>query len=96
MSSSRFQVFLVFGVAGSVKSMPSGYSLDASSLDRNLSKNTRRYVENTNKKNSSFMIHIPKFILKKCLRPIRYSNLKQFHWLKHDDMEFELKLKGPF
>ena len=24
-----FQVFLVFGVAGSVKSMPSGYSLDA-------------------------------------------------------------------
>ena len=24
-----FQVFLVFGVAGSIKSMPSGYSLDA-------------------------------------------------------------------
>ena len=31
------------------------------------------------------MIPIPKFILKKCLRPIQY-----------DDMEFELKLKGPF
>ena len=40
-----------------------------------------------------FMIPIPKFILKKCLRPI---NLKQFHWLTHDDMEFELSLKGPF
>ena len=24
------------------------------------------------------------------------SNLKQFHWLTHDEMEFELKLKGPF
>ena len=24
------------------------------------------------------------------------SNLKQFHWLTHDDMEFELGLKGPF
>ena len=42
------------------------------------------------------MIPIPKFILKKCLRPIRYFNLKQFHWLTHDDMEFELELKGPF
>ena len=52
-----FQVFLVFGVAGSVKSMPSGYSLDAefnSTSNKlsswNLSKNTERYVENTNKK----------------------------------------------
>ena len=53
-----FQVFLVFGVAGSVKSMQCGYSLDAestSSPDWNLSKNTRRYVENTNTKNSFFL-----------------------------------------
>ena len=42
------------------------------------------------------MIPIPKFILKKCLRPIQYLKLKQFHWLTHDDMEFELELKGPF
>ena len=35
-----------------------------SSLDENLSKNTGRYVENTNKKSSFFMIPIPKFILK--------------------------------
>ena len=51
-----FQVFLVFGVAGPIKSLMSGYSLDAelilhptSSPDQNLSKNTGRYVENTNK-----------------------------------------------
>ena len=44
-----------------------------------------------------FMIPIPKFILKNCLRPIySISNLKQFHWLTHDDMKFELELKGPF
>ena len=42
------------------------------------------------------MIPILKFILKNCLRPIRISNLKQFHWLIHDDMEFELELTGPF
>ena len=24
------------------------------------------------------------------------SNLNPFHWLTHDDMEFELWLKGPF
>ena len=35
------------------------------------------------------VIPIPKFILKKCLRPIGISNLKQFHWLTNDDMEFE-------
>ena len=34
-----------------------------SSPDRNLSKITRRYVENKNKKSSFFMIPIPKFIL---------------------------------
>ena len=42
------------------------------------------------------MLPIPKFILKKCLRPIQYFKFKQFHWLTHDDMEFEPKLKGPF
>ena len=77
-----FQVFLVFGVAGSIKSMQCGYSLmrnqiphPTSSPDWNLSKNTMRYVENTNKKSSFiylFMIPTPKFILKNCLRPIRY------------------------
>ena len=53
-----FQVFLVFGVAGSVKSMQCGYSLDVeqNSASNELSclkfeyKNTGRYVENTNKK----------------------------------------------
>ena len=57
-----FQVFLVFGVEGSIKSMQCGYSLDAesnshptSSPDRNLSKNTGRYVENTNTKSSFFL-----------------------------------------
>ena len=34
-----------------------------SSPDRNLNKNIGRYVENTNKKSSFFMIPIPKFIL---------------------------------
>ena len=42
------------------------------------------------------MIPIPKFILKICLRPIQYFKFKEFHWLKHDDMEFELELKGSF
>ena len=52
-----FQVFLVFGVVGPIKSKPIGYSLDAeliphpmSSLNRNLRKNTGRYVKNMNKK----------------------------------------------
>ena len=47
-----------------------------SSPDRNLSKKTGGYVENTNKKSSIFMIPIPKFILKNCLRPIRYFKFK--------------------
>ena len=47
-----------------------------SSLDRNLSKNTWRYVENTNKKVVFFMIPIPKFMLKNCLRPIQYLKFK--------------------
>ena len=83
--------------------MLSGYSLDVelilhlgSSPDQNLSKSTGRYVKNTNKKSSFFMIPNPKFILKRCLRPIEYLNLKKFHWLTHDDMEFELEIKGPF
>ena len=46
-----------------------------SSPDLNLSKNMGRYVENT-KKVVFFMIPIPKFILKKCLRPIRYFKFK--------------------
>ena len=63
-----FQAFLVFGVVGSIKSMLCGYSLDAelnsasdSSPTRNLSKNTGRYVENTNKKVVFFFLH-PKLI----------------------------------
>ena len=56
-----FHVFLVFGVAGSIKGMQCGYALDVESNshptslpDQNLSKNTMRYVENTNKKSSFF------------------------------------------
>ena len=67
-----------------------------SSPDRNLSKTTGRYVENTNKKSSFFYDTYPQIYIKKCLRPIRYFNLKQFNWLTYDDMEFELELKGPF
>ena len=36
----------------------------------------------------------PQIYIKKDLYGI--SNLKQFHWVTHDDMEFELELKGPF
>ena len=60
-----FQVFLIFGVARSAKSMSSGYSLDEkfnyasmSSLDQNLSKNIGRYVENTNKKVGFFIFFL--------------------------------------
>ena len=42
------------------------------------------------------MIPIPKFILKNCLRPILYFKFKEVSLLTHDDMEFELELKGPF
>ena len=53
-------------VAGSVKSMQCGYSLKAElnstsnelSLSRNLSKTTRRYVKNTNKKNSFLLTNM--------------------------------------
>ena len=58
-----FQVFLFWGVAGSIKSMQCGYSLDAESNSASnelsqsnfLSKNTGRYVENTNTKSSCFL-----------------------------------------
>ena len=57
ISSSPFSGISFWGVVGSIKSMPSGYSLDVeliphptSSPDRNLSKNIGRYVKNTNKK----------------------------------------------
>ena len=66
-----------------------------SSPDQNLSKITWRYVKNTNKK-VFFMIPIPKFILKNCLNLYDISNLNQFHWIIHVDMEFESGLKGPF
>ena len=63
-----FQVFLIFGVAGSIKSMQCGYSLDveSNSTSNELSrlkfdKTTGRYVENTNTK-SSFLILPPKLI----------------------------------
>ena len=63
-----FQVFLVFGVAGSVKSMQCGYSLDEelNSTSNELSHSEfeekhRGYVKNTNKK-SSFFILPPKLI----------------------------------
>ena len=79
-----FQVFLVFGVAGCVKSMLSGYLLDVelimhptSSPDRNLSKNTRRYVENSNKKSSFFNDTYPQIYIKKYLRPIWYFKFKE-------------------
>ena len=43
------------------------------------------------------MIPIPKFILKKCLRPIWYFKFKAISLaITHDVMEFELELKGPF
>ena len=84
---SFFQVFLVFGVAGSVKSMPSGYSLiphPTSSLDRNLGKNTRRYVKNTNKKvvfffssskiNKYYFINLTIILLAHFRRPILSLN----------------------
>ena len=66
-----------------------------SSPNRNLSKNTR-YVENTNKKSSFFYDTYPQIYIKKVYDLYGISNLKQFQWLTHDDMEFELELKGLF
>ena len=80
-----FQVFLGFGVVGTSKVcrvathwIRNLISHPGSSLDQNLSKNTGRYVENTNKKSSFFMIPIPKFILKNCLRGAPFFNFKAF------------------
>ena len=60
-----FQVFLIFWVAGSVKSIPSGTSCTrnlilhpTSSPDRILSKNIERYAENTNKKVNFFLFFL--------------------------------------
>ena len=82
--------------------MQCGYSLDVEfistptrSPNRNLSKNIGIYVKNT-KKNSFFMILIPKFILKNCLRPIQYFNIKAILLANTYAMEFELGPKGPF
>ena len=66
------------------------------SPDQNLSKNTKRYDKNTNKKVVFFMIPIPKFILNNCLRGAAFWILNNFDWLIHDDMEFVLFLEGPF
>ena len=43
-----------------------------------------------------FMIPIPKFILKICLRGAPFLILKHFDWIIHDDMDFILFLEGPF
>ena len=63
-----FQVFLIFGVAGSIKVCSVGIRWmrnqiphPTSSPNRNLSKNTVRYVENTNKKSSFFKWQICQF-----------------------------------
>ena len=79
-----FQVFLGFGVEGSVKSMLSGYSLETelnfSSNELSQSKLQSKYGEICKKYKQTkivfFMIPIPKLILKKCLRPIRYFKFK--------------------
>ena len=72
-----FQVFLVFGVVGYVKKCQVGtrwmrnlISHPTSSLDQNLSKTMGDMSKIQTKKVVFFMIPIPKFILKKCLRPI--------------------------
>jgi len=82
-SSHFFKYFLFLGLQVpskvcrvSTRWMQNLISHPTSSRDRNLSKNTGRYVENTNKNNSFFMIPIPKFILKFCLRPIGYFKFK--------------------
>ena len=59
--------------------VPTRHTFDGPRYPKNnkyLKKRDGRYVENTNKKSSFFMIPIPKFILKNCLRPIRYFKFK--------------------
>ena len=62
-----FQVFLIFWVARPIKSMSSG----------NISKH-RDICQKYQQKSSFFMIPIPKFILKICLRGALFSNFKAF------------------
>ena len=38
----------------------------------------------------------PQIYIKKVFNTYGISNLKQFHWLTRDDMEFELWLRGQF
>ena len=78
-----FQVFLFFGVVGSIKSIPSGYSLHAefNSASRELSRlkfeyKHREICQKYEQKSGFFMIPIPKFILKNCLIPIWYFKFK--------------------
>ena len=63
-----FHVFLVFGVEGSVKSVQCGTHWmqnhilhPLSSPDWNLSKNTRRYIKNTDRKSRFFLWQICQF-----------------------------------
>ena len=91
-----FQVFLVFGVVGSIKSMLSGYLLDvefnSASNELSWSKFEWKHKEicqkYKQKKVVFFMIPIPKFILKNCLRGAPFLILKNFDWKIHDDMDF--------
>ena len=111
-----FQVFLLFGVAGSIKSMPSGYSLDAEfnfhhhvfsgiscfwgsgarqkyaecvlieggikfriqqALSIEIWVKTKGDMSKIQTKKYFFLvIPIPKFILKRCLRPLWYFKFK--------------------
>ena len=49
-----------------------------------------RYVKNTNKKSSFFYDTYPQIYIKKVFKTYTlFQILKQFHWLTHDDMEFE-------
>ena len=67
-----------------------------SSLDWNLSKKQGDMSKLQTKKVVFFMILIPKFILKICLRGAPFLNFKHFDWIIHDDMEFVLFLEGLF
>ena len=45
----------------------------------------------TNKKSSFFNDTYPQIYIKKM-----FKTYMVFHWITHDDMEFDVKLKGPF
>ena len=58
-----------------------------------------RYVENTNKQVVFFMIPIPKFILKKCLRPIQYFKFKAISLANKNPLEklyFDLQIFNSY